>query len=1169
MIQSGIPMRLIIYTRFFFTIALFLVFSVTANAQLNVAGYNSAATLANALAGTGVTILNPTLTCAGAANGTFTTGAVSPINIANGIVLTTGLAIHDSIIAVGDTTWGVSNPASSIAGADWFANTDWGLPGDAQLSAIAGGEVTNDACVLEFDFKPAGDTIKFNYVFGSEEYDSYTCSDFNDVFAFLITGGAYTTATNLALVPGTNIPVCINSVNCGATGSWPLSTCTAVGPGSPFCAYYINNEATTAISNPYVVYNGLTTLLQVVAAVSPCDTYHLKLAIADGVDGAYDSGVFIEGGSLTSATTTGVTATGTSGLPYCIRGCAPGNFQFTTPVAQDTPIVVHYIVGGTAVSGYDYATIPDSVIIAPGTTSSILSFNTLTVPPAGPKVVSLQIEVQDPCHPGVYNPGPVAELTILDSFSFHIVTPDTAICAGQSVHLIAVGDSIFDSILHYTWQPSGTISNDTTLTPFATPLVTTTYTLTATTALALGCAPESHAVTIGVYAVPLLTVDSTLVNTCVGVPVQLAVYASPDTTSYTYSWTPPTGLSSTVISNPVVTPAVSGNTTYNVAVAVGALPACASATNITVHTEPNDFTLNNGDTTICLGQSVMVNINGSGAFAYSWSPVAGVSSSSSMDPTIVPVVATAPDSTFYTVTATYANCPAMMHSFSIKVDTPATPVVITDTLCLGMSQGYNVAVPGGADYSYLWTSSTGTTTYLTDTSIPNPISIPGITGLITYTVTISPPNVVGCANKDIANLFVLPNTINLTTPDTAICLGSNVQVIATGDALFNYQWLPTAGIAASNSIDPLITPDTSATYVVTASFHLCPDIHDTLRIDVQPRPSIYMGLNRAVCQGDTINIRSSVNPPWYTGYSYTWSPATNLNSTTGTNVIFTAGVTDTTELILTVNTPVSLTTDTTCRSTDSIQVITYPGNFENPLPDINVCPNQSVVVAPSGAGATFHWYPSIYVSDSLGTSPTISPITSLVYSVVATSIYGCQDTVGFTVTVQPAAIINIADSVTLYPGETYYVADETNCTSFSWFPSAGLSSSVIPDPVAAPGISTVYTVTGTTEMGCATTDTISVHVDLQSLLAMPNAFTPGNGANNEYKIIKRGLATLNYFRIFNRWGNVVFETTDIDKGWDGTYQGTPQPFGVYIYEVQAATSAGTIFEKQGNITLIR
>src|SRR5262249_24444669 len=152
---------------------------------------------------------------------------------------------------------------------------------DADLATLAGATSTYDACVLEFDFKAAGDTVKFNYVFGSEEYPEFACSPYNDVFGFLISGGvtsaatSYPTPYNIARVPGTTIPVCINSVNSAPTGTtYPIGTCNSLGPGSPFGMYYINNSGSTTL-----VYDGKTTVLTAIAAVSPCDTYHLKLGI--------------------------------------------------------------------------------------------------------------------------------------------------------------------------------------------------------------------------------------------------------------------------------------------------------------------------------------------------------------------------------------------------------------------------------------------------------------------------------------------------------------------------------------------------------------------------------------------------------------------------------------------------------------------------------------------------------------------------------------------------------------------------------------------------------------------------------------------------------------------------------------------------------------------------
>jgi gliding motility-associated-like protein len=108
-----------------------------------------------------------------------------------------------------------------------------------------------------------------------------------------------------------------------------------------------------------------------------------------------------------------------------------------------------------------------------------------------------------------------------------------------------------------------------------------------------------------------------------------------------------------------------------------------------------------------------------------------------------------------------------------------------------------------------------------------------------------------------------------------------------------------------------------------------------------------------------------------------------------------------------------------------------------------------------------------------------------------------------------------------------------------------------------------------TEHGCKVHDSINVIVDESTIITVPNAFSPGDNVNGEFKIIKRGIATLNYFRIFNRWGNLIFETTNIVEGWKGDYNGVPQQVGVYVYVIEATTNTGKIIQKQGNVTLLR
>ncbi|MCW3121677.1 MAG: domain containing protein [Flavipsychrobacter sp.] len=418
----------------------------------------------------------------------------------------------------------------------------------------------------------------------------------------------------------------------------------------------------------------------------------------------------------------------------------------------------------------------------------------------------------------------------------------------------------------------------------------------------------------------------------------------------------------------------------------------------------------------------------------------------------------------------------------------------------------------------------------------------------------------GCVASDSINVNILFDTLNFFNHDTAICRRNLVATFVTGNPAQTYQWRPTAGIASSTIINPVIVPDTSATYTLTTSMDLCPDRIDSFHIDVQPNPTVYIGDNRMICQFDSIHISSDVKPNWYKHYIYSWSPAVSLDNSNSSAVTFTAG--NYTQLFLTVSTPAG------CSAKDSVELIVHPGNFLKFDTSFNICPRDSVQFKPTG-GIAYDWHPGIYLNDSLGAMPWVKAITSQRYRLIATSSFGCTDTVDVKVNVRPGAVIYLESKVTLYPDESYHIAPQTNCTKFSWFPTAGLSNAYISDPIAKPEANTTYIVHAATEWGCKIVDSITILADPATLLTLPNAFAPGTGNNNTFNIIKRGVATLRYFRIFNRWGNKVFETTDINQGWDGTYNGTPQPFGVYVYEVEAITNTGKDFQKHGNVTLLR
>ncbi len=669
------------------------------------------------------------------------------------------------------------------------------------------------------------------------------------------------------------------------------------------------------------------------------------------------------------------------------------------------------------------------------------------------------------------------------------------------------------------------------------------------------------------------------------------------------SYTSPSYLWSTGSVASSIVPSVTGN--YWLSVTQN---GCTGSDTVRVSYKPNPIVNLGNDTGICLGSVIAANILPGSGISYFWNTGAttnsisitttgsywvridsnGCTSADTINVSVFPdfVVDLGPD-TFYcqsspaTLGSRISYGGGAIYEWSTGETTPTINITTTGTYWLKVTQGscsrsdtvnitftpdYTVdlgpdtiichagAVTLQSIYSYtgstyLWNTGAGTSSLSVTTS--------GTYWLNVYKG--------GCVRSDTINVGIVYATVLILNHDTAICKGNVVQVYATASAsggLYTYQWIPTAGIAHSTDLTPLIMPDTSAMYVITASTGSCPPVSDSFYIDVQPTPVVYLGGNRQICQFDTLHLVPSVTPDWYSGYIYSWSPATYLDHSNTPEVIFTAG--DSTRLHLTVSTSAG------CQGIDSSDIFVHPGRFGVAGPDYAICPHDSAqlsVTAP--AGSKYHWHPALYLDDSLSGMPWVHPVSSVIYTIIATSNFGCLDTLHINVTVFPAGVISVADSVVIYPGESYNIATQSNCASFAWFPPAGLSDATISNPVATPTISTKYWVTGATVNGCAAVDSISILVDASTLIAIPNAFAPGTGVNGKLKLLKRGMATLNYFKVFNRWGEMVFSTTNIDEGWDGTFNGVAQPFDVYVYEIQAVTNEGTMFNKHGNVTLIR
>ncbi|MBK8558318.1 MAG: choice-of-anchor L domain-containing protein [Lewinellaceae bacterium] len=243
-----------------------------ASAQLTVSSSGNAAALAANLVGPGVTITGAVLNCPSGASGTFAVGANNELGFNKGILLTSG-NVSKAVGPNNDTRATVNN----------------GAAGNVTLNGLIPGYTTHDACMLEFDLEAIGKEVTFDYVWASEEYEEYYCTNYNDVFGFFVsgpnpTGGNYTDK-NIAIVPGTaNTAVSINNVG--------PSTCNGVDNHT----LYRNMNGSSTLQ-----YDGKTVVLQAKVALKPCQKYHFKLGVADAGDFILDSGVFLREGSFKSS----------------------------------------------------------------------------------------------------------------------------------------------------------------------------------------------------------------------------------------------------------------------------------------------------------------------------------------------------------------------------------------------------------------------------------------------------------------------------------------------------------------------------------------------------------------------------------------------------------------------------------------------------------------------------------------------------------------------------------------------------------------------------------------------------------------------------------------------------------------------------------------------------
>ena len=368
--------------------------------------------ISNIFLGDGVSILDITYEGDPLAVGYFKNGE-NAIGLERGIILTSGRAAAQSCNG---------GPFGADCNGNTFASNDMNsFAADPDLNAIANG-TPQDVAKYTITFQPFADTLRFRYVFASEEYPEYSCSSYNDVFGFFISGpgitGPYSNnGKNIALIPGTNTPVAIDKIH-------------PPDPTTPGCVgvnnQYYNNNNGFALQP---VYDGYLDIFIAEAVVIPCETYTIKIMISDVSDNWFDSGVFLEAKSFGTGSIN-VEAATISLDGTITEGCSNGSFTFSLPQEAEADLYLDYTIIGDAINGTDYEVIPDNLFIPQGQTSITVPINAI-VDDLDEGLESIGIDIQrDVCNRDTF------WIFIRDN---EIVPPnlgnDLMICQGDSVQL--------------------------------------------------------------------------------------------------------------------------------------------------------------------------------------------------------------------------------------------------------------------------------------------------------------------------------------------------------------------------------------------------------------------------------------------------------------------------------------------------------------------------------------------------------------------------------------------------------------------------------------------------------------------------------------------------------------------------------------------------------------
>lgn len=932
-------------------------------------------------------------------------------------------------------------------------------------------------------------------------------------------------ATSIALTSGTagttfGWTVTQTGVSGGSngTGSSIAQTLSTTGTVAGTAVYTVLGTAAGCVSNPLTVTVNVNPL-PVITVNSPTICVGQSATLTASGAASY---TWTPTATLSSGTGSTVTATPTTTTNYTVTGTSLGCTSSATATVTIIPNPVITVAGGTICNGQNITLNASGATTYTWTPSATLSSGTGTSVVASPTATTTYTIVGTT---GSCSSSTTATVTVNPLPVVTVNSP--TICAGQSATLNASGAT------SYSWSPATDLSATTGASVTATPSSTVTYVVTGTTN---GCSNTANAV-VSVNPNPVVSVSP--ITICAGSSGTLTASGATS-----YSWSPGATLSSTTGSTVTANPA--STTTYTV---IGTTNSCTGTATVTVTVTPLPVvTVNN--TAICVGQSAT--LTASGATGYTWTA----------DPTLASttgatVTATPTTTTTYTVTGNANGCSSTATG-TVTVNSLPTVTVNSPTICLGQSANLTAS---GAN-TYTWNASSD----LSGTNGANQTATPAAT--TSYTVTGTDAN--GCINSASSTVTVNPLPTVSASNNGPICAGQTAQLTANSPSATSYTWSGPVGFS-SNSATPSIASvqlNQGGTYTVTATALGCSSTASTVLV-VNPAISTVITPVSPLCSNaNVVNLIGATSGGTWSGTGIV-SPSTGSFDPTiagvGTHTITytisgNCGSSSTTQIQVL---PIPVQSISSTATSGCVPLLVTLSDFSTPASINSV---WSLSDGNTGTGTSY--------------SPTLNGSGCIDITLTSTTANGCVNTTVFPsficTALPPIASITVSPAEAPVADPTFqFINSSSNEDNVVWDFGDGSTSNVTSPVHTYAGATGSYLVEliAYSSIGCSDTAYTVVTVKEDILFFVPNAFTPnGDEHNNSFKpVFTAGVDPYNFnFTIFNRWGEVIFESNNPDFEWDGTYHEEVVPSGAYTWTCRFKSPTNdSKFQYHGHLNVLR